>query len=185
VIGARVLAMSCRWGRQSHGQDSSEQKLAAASDVEVFRQVGLVPCVTSIHAGDCVLFDTRLFHGGYAAEDPTGESGNGPDNLLRAIYILGMSLSRLQTAEILAARRKAFELDLFWPPPVPHAELAAQIMAGDFESVPARSLFGALLRGNESEARVREFEDADPIWQRLIDPSWAADGAVVAGSARL
>ena len=39
-------------------------------------------------------------------------AGNGPDNLLRAIYILGASPTRLQTPEILEARRKAYELDL-------------------------------------------------------------------------
>ena len=53
---------------------------------------------------------TRTFHGGCSAEDPTGASGNGVDNLLRAIYILGMSPARLQTAEMLEARRVAYEL---------------------------------------------------------------------------
>ena len=53
----------------------------------------------------------RTFHGGYASED--GVSGRGPNELLRAIYILGASPTRLQTPEILEARRKAYELDLY------------------------------------------------------------------------
>ena len=162
-----------RWGGKSRGQDSDATKLAAAADVEVFQECGgLQPCVTSIKAGDCVLFDTRLFHGGCAAEDPSGESGNGPNQLLRAIYILGMTPTRLQTPVILQARRKAYELDLFWPPPVPHAELAGHIMAGEFDRVPAKSLFRHLLRDNEAQKRVRRFEEADPVVQQLIDPSY-------------
>ena len=56
------------------------------------------------------------FHGGCSAEDPTGETGNGPDELLRAIYILGMVPTRLKSREELHARRLAYELDTFWPP---------------------------------------------------------------------
>ena len=56
------------------------------------------------------------FHGGCSAEDPSGESGNGPNELLRAIYILGMVPTRLKSKEELHARRLAYELDTFWPP---------------------------------------------------------------------
>jgi hypothetical protein len=45
--------------------------------------------------------------------------------------ILGMAPTRLQTPEILHARRVAYELDLFWPPPVDHATFAKQILTGD------------------------------------------------------
>jgi hypothetical protein len=41
-------------------------------------------------ARDCVLFDTGLCRGAYAAEQPTGQGGNGRDPLLRAIYILNL-----------------------------------------------------------------------------------------------
>ena len=68
-----------------------------------------------------VLFGVNLcllcrFHGGCSAEDPSGESGNGPNELLRAIYILGMVPTRLKSKEELHARRLAYELDTFWPP---------------------------------------------------------------------
>ena len=188
-----------KWGSQSHSQDSDEEKLLAAADLEPFEQCGLTPCVTNIKAGDCVLFDTATFHGGYAAEDPTGESGNGPNQLLRAIYILGMVFTRLQTPEILEARRKAYELDLFWPPPFPHAEFARHILTGKFDDQYEPSLGrvtwpgaggekteGTLENilgvnhaarpgtGGEVFPRVREFARAEPVVQRLIDPTYAA-----------
>lgn len=144
-----------------------------ASDLDPFLLNGLTPSVTSITAGDLVVFDTALyainpisflsslgrprareharkllraadtctrthahrtctdvphanrsvhlcllcrFHGGCSAEDPSGESGNGPNELLRAIYILGMVPTRLKSKEELHARRLAYELDTFWPP---------------------------------------------------------------------
>ena len=93
-------------------QKTAEERLAAAVEmnIEPFKACGLMPAITNVHGGDCVLFDTRTFHGGCSAQDPTGASGNGVDNLLRAIYILGMSPARLQTAEMLEARRVAYEL---------------------------------------------------------------------------
>ncbi len=153
-----------KWGREGQGQRSAAEKLLAAADLEPFERCGLTPCVSNIQAGDCVLFDTALFHGAYAAEDPTGESGNGPNQLLRAIYILSMSFSRLQTRAILDARRKAYELDLFWSPTVFHAAFAQQILAGTLDGQ------------NESTGelpRIREFAAADPEVQRLIDPTYA------------
>jgi len=146
--------------------------------------------VTNIKAGDCVLFDTALFHGAYAAEDPTGESGNGENQLLRATYILGMPFSQLQTPQILQARRTAYELDLFWPPTIGHAAFARHILAGKLDRQNPPSLREAAegtlekalqlnladrqhTRG-EVFPRIREFARAEPEVQRLIDPTHAA-----------
>jgi hypothetical protein len=186
-----------KWGLERQGRRSDEEKLLAAADLEPFEQCGLTPCVAHIEAGDCVLFDTALFHGAYAAEDPTGESGNGPNQLLRAIYILSMSFSRLQTPTILQARRKAFELDVFWPPTIAHADFAQHIMAGKLDGQCEPSLArriglseaaeGTLERAlhlnlahrqharGELFPRIREFAKADPDVQRLIDPTCAPD----------
>jgi phytanoyl-CoA dioxygenase PhyH len=188
-----------KWGAERHKQRSAEDRLLAAADLEPFEQCGLTPCVTSIKAGDCVLFETGLFHGAYAAEDPTGESGNGPDQLLRAIYILSMSFLRLQTPEILAARRKAYELDLFWPPTVGHADFARHILAGQLdgmhqpplesmtrlsaaaEGTLERALFLNLADRQDTRGelfpRIRDFAAAEAEVQRLIDPTYAAPGA--------
>lgn len=163
-----------RWGGESRGQDSKEAQLAAASDTEVFSRCDLAPAVTNIRAGDCVLFDTRLFHGGYAAEDPSGESGNGPNELLRAIYILGMAPTRLQTPAILAARRKAYELDIFWPPPVNHAQLAQHILRGAAAAERTGDSTVTISGHPRPYSVVRRFADADPATQRLIDPTSAA-----------
>lgn len=182
-----------KWGRE--GQRSAEERLLAAADLEPFERYGLTPCVTNIKAGDCVLFDTALFHGAYAAEDPTGESANGPNQLLRAIYILGMALSRLQTPTILEARRKAYELDVFWPPTVGHAVFARHIVAGKLEGQYDPSLTGMTRSSEAAEGalekalqlalsgrqdtrgevfpRIREFAQAAPEVQRLIDPTSA------------
>jgi hypothetical protein len=184
-----------KWGRE--GQRSAEERLLAAADLEPFERYGLTPCVTDIKAGDCVLFDTALFHGAYAAEDPTGKSGNGEDQLLRAIYILGMALSRLQTKTILEARRKAYELDVFWPPTVGHAVFARHIVAGRLEAQYDTSRPGVARPGEEDEGtlekalqlalagrqdtrgelfpRIREFARAAPEVQRLIDPTYAVN----------
>jgi len=181
-----------KWGREGGRQLSKEEKLQAAADLEPFERCGLTPCVTNIAAGDCVLFDTALFHGAYAAEDPTGQSGNGPDQLLRAIYILGMALSRLQTPTILEARREAYELDVFWPPTIGHAAFAEHIVAGKLEGQHEASLRHAAPPRDAAEGtlakalqlalegrkdargalfpRIREFARAQPEVQRLIDP---------------
>jgi hypothetical protein len=118
--------------------------------------------VTNIKAGDCILFDTALFHGAYAAEDPTGESGNGENQLLRAIYILGMPFSQLQTPQILEARRKAHELDLFWPPTIARAAFVQHILAGkldrqyepSYQRVRAAQRLSAQRRNNADAARA-------------------------------
>jgi Phytanoyl-CoA dioxygenase (PhyH) len=162
-----------KWGLEGRGQRSDAEKLLAAADLEPFEQCGLTPCVSNIKAGDCVLFDTALFHGAYAAEDPTGQSGNGPNQLLRAIYILSMSFLRLQTPEILEARRKAYELDLFWPPTVAHADFARDILAGKLEGLPHQPSLGSVTRPSEVFPRIREFARAAPEVQRLIDPTYA------------
>jgi hypothetical protein len=182
-----------KWGLEGQGPRSAEEKLLAAADLEPFERCGLTPCVTNIKAGDCVLFDTALFHGAYAAEDPTGESGNGPHQLLRAIYIMGMALSRLQTPELLEARRKAYELDLFWPPTIGHAAFARHIVAGKLDapyepSLPSATRPSEAAEGSLEKAlqlnladrqhtrgevfpRIRRFAKAEPEVQRLIDPT--------------
>jgi hypothetical protein len=176
-----------KWGLESRRPRSHEERLQAAADLEPFQRCGLTPCVTHIQAGDCVLFDTALFHGAYAAEDPTGESGNGPNQLLRAIYILAMAFSWLQTPTILEARRTAYERDVFWPPTMGHAAFAEHIVAGKLEGPYASVLRdapdGTLERAlhlnlaerqhlrSELFPRIREFASAAPEVQRLIDPT--------------
>lgn len=179
-----------KWSLDKRGPHSPEERLQAAADLEPFERCGLTPCVTHIPAGDCVLFDTALFHGAYAAEDPTGESGNGPQQLLRAIYILGAAFSRLQTPEILKARRIAYERDVFWPPTIGHAAFAEHIVTGKLDGPYAppppdggEGSLGRALRMNLAERqqargeafpRIREFASAAPEVQRLIDPTFAA-----------
>jgi hypothetical protein len=60
-----------------------------------FRSVGLTPGVLNGKAGDLHLFDTATYHDGCDAEDPTGGSGRGPNELLRAVCILSMAPTRL------------------------------------------------------------------------------------------
>ena len=100
-----------------------------------------------------------------AAEDPSGASGNGPNELLRAIYILGMNLLRLQTAEVLHARRRAYEMDIFWPPPFDHRELAKKVLSGDDSVLEA-------LEPQSPKVELRVFADAPPEVRVLIDPTW-------------
>ena len=106
-----------------------------------------------------------MAQGGCSAEDPSGVSGNGPNELLRAIYILGMNLLRLQTPEVLQARRRAYELDIFWPPPFNHRELADKILSGD-PSVLEN------LEPTCPKVEVRNFMHAPQEVQALIDPLW-------------
>lgn len=184
-----------KWGSKGHAERSAQEKLLAAADLEPFEACGLTPCVTSVDAGDCVLFDTGLFHGAYAAEDPTGKSGNGPDQLLRAIYILSMSLSSLQTPQTLAARRLAYEMDVFWPPTMGHAAFARHILAGRLDHLDRSSIQDAARLSEAADGtleralhlnfagredtqgelfpRIREFAKAEAAVQRLIDPTHA------------
>ena len=76
-----------------------------------------------------------------------------------------MNLLRLQTPEVLCARRLAYELDIFWPPPFNHQELAEKILTGD----------PSVLEGLEpacKKVEVRKFADAPKEVQVLIAPSW-------------
>ncbi|MEM7366608.1 MAG: phytanoyl-CoA dioxygenase family protein, partial [Pseudomonadota bacterium] len=131
-------------------------------DVEQYTALGLTPSVTNIKAGDMVIFDTALFHAGCAAADPTGATGNGTDQLLRAIYIMGMTPTRLKTPRELHARRLAYELDLPWYPDHNHPQITEQVFkehtsqGGDVKS-------------------VRNFESASAEIQQLIDPTWSVD----------
>ena len=94
-----------------------------------------------------------LWHSGCAAEDPsgTGPLGKGPNELLRAICIMSCCPTRLiestgHAAEIYAARRRAYELDLFTGGSAMTAHRAQQILeehgweaAPGGEPNPARS----------------------------------------------
>lgn len=75
-----------------------------------------------------------------------------------------MNLLRLQTPEVLQARRRAYELDIFWPPPFKHQELANKILSGDPGVLEA-------LEPVCSKVEVRSFADAPREVQALIDPS--------------
>ena len=128
-------------------------------DVEQYTALGLTPCVTNVRAGDMVIFDTALYHSGCAAADPTGASGNGTDQLLRAIYIMGMTPTRLKTARELHARRLCYELDLPWYPDHNHVRITEQVFAqhtSEGGDVPS----------------VRRFREASEEVQRLIDPTY-------------
>ena len=173
----RKVAEITRARQRKYGEGTPDpgtaERLAFASDVTPFTSCGLRPVVTSVKAGSAILFDTRLFHGGVAAQDPTGtsgrEQGRGPADLLRAIYILGAMPASLQTPEILAARRKAYELDLFWPLPRDHADIASQLLSGGIPS----SLLERPPR--DGYLVVRKFGRAPPEWRDLIDPTWRAN----------
>lgn len=128
-------------------------------DVEQYTALGLTPCVTNIRAGDMVIFDTALFHAGCAASDPSGASGNGTDQLLRAIYIMGMTPTRLKTARELHARRLAYELDLPWYPDHNHQLITEQVFVQHTS------------QGGDMQS-VRHFSEASPEIQRLIDPTF-------------
>ena len=58
---------------------------------DAYTSIGLQPGILNVTAGDLVFFDTALYHGVCHAEDPIA---NGPENLLRAIFIQS-SKSRL------------------------------------------------------------------------------------------
>lgn len=96
---------------------------------EPFTSVGLVPSVTNVKAGDMVIFDTALYHSGCPSEDPSGTTGHGTDHLLRAIFIMGMTPTRLKTPQELHARRMAYELDFEWYPDHHHAGVTAKSFA--------------------------------------------------------
>tara|TARA_B100000676_G_scaffold307134_1_gene364892 strand:- start:135 stop:1067 length:933 start_codon:yes stop_codon:yes gene_type:complete len=131
-------------------------------DVSQYSELGLTPCVTNVRAGDMVIFDTALFHSGCAAADPTGATGHGTDHLLRAIYIMGMTPTRLKTPRELHARRLAYELDLPWYPDHNHEQITEQVFAEHTS------------QGGNVQS-VRDFSKASKEIQQLIDPTFAAD----------
>ena len=84
--------------------------------------------VLTTGCGRRVASDTAMFHGGCSAEDASGISAaQGPDELLRAIYILGMTPTRLKTADELHARRLAYELGLNWYPDSNHRRMVERV----------------------------------------------------------
>ena len=76
--------------RHSNGQLGGE-----GDEPAEFWACGLTPGVLNARAGDAILFHTATYHAGCDAEDPTGESGHGPNHLLRAICIMSMTPTRL------------------------------------------------------------------------------------------
>lgn len=88
-------------------------------------------------------------------------ASQGPNELLRAIYILGMTPTRLKTREELHARRLAYELDFNWYPDSNH-------------EVMVQRTFKAHKSTGGKMANVRNFEDASEERKRLIDPTWLA-----------
>ena len=89
-------------------------------------------------------------------------TGHGTDHLLRAIYIMGMTPTRLKTPRELHARRLAYELDLPWYPDHNHEQITEQVFAEH-----------ASQGGNVQS--VRDFSKASKEIQQLIDPTFAAD----------
>ena len=118
VPGSHRRVTEIRAVREQHG-GANDWTGPGSPYIEPFRAAGLRPAVSRVKAGDMVsnsnpggvssgaqrvaaragqvIFDTALYHAGCAAEDPTGLSGNGPAELLRAVYILGMTPTRLQS----------------------------------------------------------------------------------------
>ena len=93
------------------------------------------PLLRLLFASNKRLHSTALWHSGCAAEDPsgTGPLGKGPNELLRAICIMSCCPTRLiestgHAAEIYAARRRAYELDLFTGGSAMTAHRAEQIL---------------------------------------------------------
>ena len=156
-VDEAVARNTKKWwlGREWIGQGEPDE------DVEQYTALGLTPAVTNIRAGDMVIFDTALFHAGCAAADPTGASGNGTDQLLRAIYIMGMTPTRLKTPRELHARRLAYELDLPWYPDHDHPKITEQVFAQHTS------------QGGDV-ASVRDFDAASAEVQHLIDPTYSS-----------
>ena len=106
----------------------------------------------------------RRFHAGCHAEDPTGLSSRGPNELLRAICILSMAPARLIAPfpEVQEARRRAYELDVF---------SGGSCMGNlDEDGVPQRAISFLKEVEEKGEENVRNFEDAPLAVQRCIDP---------------
>ena len=146
----------------------------------------------SVPAGDLLLMGAALFHSGCGAEDPSGMSGNGADELLRAICILAMTPTRLVSPDILAARRRAFELDIckHHSPSLPASALSArhpEPLFLDRQQPPPKlrclravwphprnhTAFAAnLMKEKAGVPSVRDLARAEPMVQRLVDPTW-------------
>ena len=92
--------------REQAGQSKLDEEDERAASLAPFRAAGLEPAITSVAAGDLLLFDTGTYHGCCNAEDPHG------DELLRAMFILSYVPRQILTPEILWARRRAYELGL-------------------------------------------------------------------------
>jgi|EP01047_Picozoa_sp_COSAG01_P037495 hypothetical protein len=78
-----------------------------------------------------------------------------------AIYIMGMTPTRLKTARELHARRLAYELDLPWYPDHNHRAIAEHVFAEHTS------------QGGNTQS-VRHFSEANAEVQRLIDPTFVS-----------
>ncbi len=112
----------------------------------------------------CECADTGMYHAGCAGEDPSGHSNRGPNELLRCICILSMTPARLiePYPEVQLARRRAYELDVF---------SGGSCMGNlDADGVPTRAINFLKQIDEDPQPNVRNFADASPEIQRLIDP---------------
>jgi hypothetical protein len=176
VPGSHVKVQEIAASRASHfvgeGKDRTYigQGSGPEEDLESFTDNGLTPAIVNGTAGDLILFDTALFHTGCPAEDPTGAGprSHGADHILRAIFILSMAPTRLVAdlkandgSTMLAARRRAYEMDKWFGGVVGKRDLE-----GPGCSSPN------FMQETEGKPRVRDFRDAPPEVQRLVDPTW-------------
>lgn len=105
-----------------------------------------------------------MYHAGCAGEDPTGNSNRGPNELLRCICIMSMAPARLiePYPEVQLARRRAYELDVF---------TGGSCMGNlDADGRPMRAIKFLEQIEEDPQPNVRNFADAAPEIQRLIDP---------------
>ena len=145
---------------RSHVVETFER--SSPSDLSEFRKRGLMPCVCVCQAGDLLLIDSGTLHCTCYAEDPTGASGNGPNELLRAACITCMHPVRLLSPTILRARQRAYELDIF--------------TGGSCLTEAAAEHLLAAVESWGSDRNVRNLADAPPDRQQLVDPSYSDPG---------
>jgi hypothetical protein len=147
---------------RSHVVDVAFERSSPA-ELSGFHCRGLTPCVVSARAGELLLIDSGTLHCGCPAEDPSGMSGNGPDELLRAACITCMHPARLLSPALLQARRRAYELDIF--------------TGGSCLTEAAAALLLRSTADWADDRNVRRFADASFETQRLVDPSYAGTAA--------
>ena len=184
-----------KWGLKGHGQRSAEERLLAPLTWSPSSGTASHPASPTSRPATASCSTPLSSTAPTQPKIPRGRVATAKTSSCEPSTFSAWLSRGCRRQAILEARRKAYELDVFWPPTIGHAAFAQHIVAGKLEGQYEPSLRGVTRPSEAAEGtlekalqlalagrqdtrgevfpRIREFAKAEPEVQRLIDPTYA------------